>query len=122
MYYCKIAPGGANKNRTRANFSLKMDYFFSRKIRKTKILTAGRRSVPLSVSTDSAIGAPHSGDKGGLVMGGSRYASFGYLSAMRRTGSAICGYTGWPRVYKPYNSTVQMTHHEESEFQGLPCF
>ena len=24
-----------------------------------------------------------------------------------------CGYTGWPRVYKPYNSTVQMTLYEE---------
>ena len=34
MYYCKIAPDGASKN-TRANFSLKMDYFFSLKIRKT---------------------------------------------------------------------------------------
>ena len=36
MYYCKIAPDGANKNTTRANFSLKVDYFFSQKIRKTE--------------------------------------------------------------------------------------
>ena len=50
------------------------------------------------------------GDKGELVMGGSRYASFGYLSALRRTGNAFCGYTGWPRVYnKLYNSIIQMT-------------
>ena len=46
----------------------------------------------ISVSTESAIGVPHSGDKGKLVTSGSRYASFGYLSAMQRTGSAFCGY------------------------------
>ena len=35
---------------------------------------------------------------------------------------AFCGYTWWPKVYKPYNSTVQTTLYEESELQGLPCF
>ena len=79
-------------------------------------------SRPFSVSTESAVGAPHRGDKMELVMGGSRYASFGYLSAMRRSGKAFCGYIGWPRVYKPYNSTVQMTLYEEPELRGLPCF
>ena len=84
--------------------------------------TAYILSRPFSVSTESAISAPHSGDKGELVMGVSRYASFDYLSTVRRFGSALCGYTGWPRVYKLYNSTVQMILFEESELQGLPCF
>ena len=46
----------------------------------------------------------------------------GYLSAMRRSSSAFCGYTGWPRVPKRCQSTVQMALYEESELQGLPCF
>ena len=41
---------------------------------------------------------------------------------MRRADSAFCRYTEWPRVYKPYNSTVRMTLYEESKLQGLPCF
>ena len=52
----------------------------------------------------------------------SRYASFGYSSAMRRAGGAFCGYTGVPRVYKPCNSIVEMTLDAESEITRLALF
>ena len=56
-----------------------------------------RRRLPIVGCT---LLAPPSDHKRELVMAGSRKASFGYLFAMRRTDSAFCGDTGWPRIYK----------------------